>query len=71
MDVPSVACIAALEQTMAAHHELLAGPGRRFLIIEDMHLEHDLTSLRQVRLCPWRVRGMDSGPCSVIGTLAL
>jgi kynurenine formamidase len=68
MDVPSVACIATLEETMPAHHELLAGRGRRFLIIEDMNLEHDLAGLKQVRVCPWRVSGMDSGPCSVIGT---
>jgi arylformamidase len=68
MDVPSVACIASLEETMPAHHELLGGPGRRFLIIEDMNLEQDLAGLRQVRVCPWLVRGMDSGPCSAIGT---
>ncbi len=66
-DVPSVACIASLEQTMPAHHELLGGPGRRFLIIEDMDLDQDLTTLREVRVCPWLVRGMDSGPCSIIG----
>jgi kynurenine formamidase len=69
MDVPSVACIAALEQTMPAHHELLGGAGRRFLIIEDMNLEQDLANLREARVCPWLVRGMDSGPCAVIGVL--
>src|SRR5213075_669305 len=50
MDVPSVACIAHLDQTMAVHHELLGGPGRRFLIIEDMDLDHDLTGLHEVVL---------------------
>jgi kynurenine formamidase len=69
MDVPSVACIAFLEETMTCHNELLSGAGRRFLIIEDMNLEQDLTGLREVRLNPWLVNGMDSGPCSVAGVL--
>jgi hypothetical protein len=34
-----------------------------------MNLEQDLTGLREVRLCPWLVEGMDSGPCSAIGVL--
>jgi hypothetical protein len=54
---------------MAAHHELLGGEGRRFLIIEDMNLEQDLTGLREVRVCPWLVQGMDSGPCAVVGVI--
>jgi arylformamidase len=70
MDVPSVACIAHLAQTMACHNELLDGKNRRFLIIEDMDLEQDLSGLRQVQISPWRVRGMDSGPCSAVGMLA-
>jgi arylformamidase len=70
MDVPSVACIAHLAQTMTCHHELLGGANRRFLIIEDMNLDHDLRGLREVRINPWLVRGMDSGPCSAIGVLA-
>jgi kynurenine formamidase len=69
MDVPSVACIARLEETMPVHHELLQGAERRFLIVEDMNLDYDLQRLIAVQVCPWRVTGMDSGPCSVIGTL--
>jgi arylformamidase len=69
LDVPSLACIACLDETMAAHAELLGGPGRRFLVIEDMDLAADLGMLHRVRLCPWLVRGMDSGPCAVVGTL--
>jgi len=69
LDVPSLACIAALDETMTAHHELLGGEGCRFLVIEDMDLGMDLTNLHAVRLCPWLVTGMDSGPCSVIGVL--
>jgi arylformamidase len=67
MDVPSLACIASLDKTMASHNELLEGKGRRFLVIEDMNLEADLTGLCEVRINPWLVKGMDSGPCSIIG----
>ena len=69
MDVPSLACIATLEETMASHNELLGGVGRRFLVIEDMNLEQDLSGLREVRLNPWLVDGMDSAPCSIVGRL--
>jgi arylformamidase len=67
MDVPSLACIAHLDQTMAAHNELLGGAGCRFLVIEDMDLNHDLNGLDEVRLCPWLVQGMDSSPCNIVG----
>jgi len=67
MDVPSIACIAQLERTMPAHHALLGGAGRRFLIIEDMRLDADLGALRAVFLAPWLVAGVDSAPCAVYG----
>lgn len=70
MDCPSVAVIACLERTMSAHNELLDGPGRRFLIVEEMDLDHDLAGLVEVRIQPWLVAGMDSGPCSIVGVLA-
>ena len=54
---------------MPAHNELLAGDGRRFLIIEEMNLDQDLNALIEVRVNPWLVQGMDSGPCSIIGVL--
>ena len=69
MDVPSLACIAHLDETMAAHNELLGGVGRRFFVIEDMDLAKDLSGLREVRLNPWLVTDMDSGPCSVVGLI--
>ena len=47
----------------------LGGAGRRFLVIEDMDLEQDLSTLCEVRVNPWLVEGMDSGTCSVIGVL--
>lgn len=67
LDVPSVSTIAHLEETMAAHNELLSGAGRRFLIIEDMKLDEDLRDVTEVRVSPWLVLGMDSGPCTVLG----
>ena len=69
MDVPSVATIAHLDETMRCHNVLLEGAGRRFLIIEEMNLDQDLTGLREVRVHPWLVRGMDSGPCTIVGVL--
>jgi len=71
MDVPSVAVIARLDETMGVHNVLMEGDGTRFLIVEDMDLEKDLRALREVRLQPWLVVGMDSGPCSVVGVLEL
>jgi kynurenine formamidase len=69
MDVPSLSCIARLEETMPAHNELLGGADRRFLVVEDMDLHQDLAGLREVWISPWRVEGMDSAPCSVVGLL--
>jgi len=71
MDVPSLACIAELDRTMPAHNVLLGGQGRRFLIIEDMKLDEDLSTLEEVILAPWWIRGLDGGPCMVIGKLKL
>lgn len=67
MDLPSVVCIPRLEETERVHHILLGSGDGRFLIIEEMNLEHDLQGLKEVRLCPWLVVDMDSGPCSVVG----
>jgi arylformamidase len=67
MDVPSVATIAHLDQTMRCHNVLLEGAGRRFIIIEEMQLDTDLKGLREVRVNPWLVKDMDSGPCTIIG----
>jgi len=69
LDVPSLACIAHLEETMAAHNRLLEGGGRRFLVIEDMDLDKELSGLVEVHLQPWLVVGMDSAPCNVVGVI--
>ncbi|HEX3000420.1 MAG TPA: cyclase family protein [Armatimonadota bacterium] len=68
MDVPSLSCIADLDRTMAAHNVLLGGQGRRFLVIEDMKLDEDLSALEEVIVAPWWIRGLDGGPCMVIGS---
>lgn len=69
MDVPSLSCIEYLDETMAAHHVLLEGEGRRFIIIEDMNLEQDLTRLTKVIVAPLMVEGLDGAPVNVIGEL--
>ena len=69
MDVPSLSCIAYLDNTFAAHNLLLTGNGGRFLVIEDMDLEHDLTGLKTVVLAPWLIAGLDGGPATIFGML--
>ena len=67
LDVPSLACIDRLKETMNSHNILFEGENRRFIVIEEMKLDDDLKDLIQVRINPWLVKNMDSGPCSVIG----
>ena len=67
MDVPSLACISALDKTMKAHNVLLAGNNGRFLVIEDMNLDQDLAGLKRVILAPWFIKGLDGGPATVFG----
>ncbi len=69
IDTPSIATIAYLDETMPAHNILLEGNERRFLIIEEMNLDQNLNNLKEVRVNPWMVSGMNSGPCSVIGVM--
>lgn len=67
IDAPSVASIAKLDDTMAVHNILLNAAGRKFLIVEEMKLDVDFCGLSEVRLHPWMVKGMHSGPCTVTG----
>lgn len=67
MDVPSFACIADLDITMQAHNVLLERPDCAFLILEEMNLDNDLSGLVEVRVNPWMVLGMHSGPCTIVG----
>ena len=38
-------------------------------ILSDIAPDEDLSGLREVRVGPWLVCGMDSGPCSIVGQL--
>jgi arylformamidase len=70
MDVPSLSCIEYLDETMEAHHVLLGGEGRRFIVIEDMNLDQDLSGLTTVIVAPLLVDQIDGGPCTVFGELS-
>ena len=69
MDVPSLSCIKYLDRTMKAHNVLLEGEGRRFWVIEDMHLQQDLDGLTAVIVVPWWISGADGGPATILGRL--
>ena len=69
MDVPSLSTIEHLYQTFHAHHALLGGAGRKFIVIEDMNLEQDLSSLNSVFVAPLLVDKIDGCPCTVIGVI--
>ncbi len=69
MDVPSLSCIERLDETMPAHHELLGGEERRFIVVEDMDLDHDLAKLKRVIVAPLLVDDIDGGPVTVFGVL--
>ena len=69
MDVPSLSTIEYLDQTFHAHHALLGGAGRKFIVIEDMNLEQDLSSLNSVFVAPLLVDKIDGCPCTVIGVI--
>jgi hypothetical protein len=69
MDTISFACIAHLEEGMEAHRVLLSPPGSRFLLLEDMNLNFDLSPLRELWIMPWLVEGIDSAPCTIVGLL--
>jgi arylformamidase len=69
LDTISLACMEHLEEGLEAHRVLLRGEGRRFLIVEDMKLEPDLSRLRSVIVLPLFIEGIDSSPCTVMGVI--
>ena len=69
MDVPSLSCIEYLDTTFKAHHALLDGVSRKFLVIEDMNLENDLSNLDSVIVAPLLVNQIDGCPCTIFGLL--
>jgi arylformamidase len=70
MDVPSLSCIAYLEKTMKAHNIILAGNAGRFLVIEDMNLDQDLSQLKKVIVAPWLIKDLDGGPATIFGEIS-
>ena len=66
VDVPSSACIAHLDETMDAHNEFFAkAKTEKFIIIEEMKLDGDLTNISRMIVSPWLFEGMNSGPCVI------
>ncbi|MBF0146936.1 MAG: cyclase family protein [Magnetococcales bacterium] len=45
-------------------------PGRPILLIEDMNLDHPLSTLSQVIVAPLLMQEIDSAPCTIFGRLA-
>ncbi len=70
MDTISFACIAHLQEGMEAHRVLLCSPDSRFLLVEDLKLDYDLSNLKTLELHPWFIAGVDSAPCTAVGIVA-
>ncbi len=65
-DVPSIACIHSLEETMCAHNVFFSeAKVSKFIIIEEMKLFPDIKGIQAVTVSPWLVEGMNSGPCVI------
>lgn len=65
-DVPSIACIHSLDETMKAHNaffEKAATP--HFIIIEEMKLDADLSKVQTMLVSPWLHEDMNCGPCVI------
>ena len=67
MDSPSVASIYRLDETMRVHNGLLCLRNGRFFIVEEMKLARSEQPPDRLMLLPWLVKGMHSGPCTVLG----
>ncbi len=65
-DVPSIACINSLDDTMKAHNVFFEKASLpKFIIIEEMKLDAPLGGLSRIVVSPWLVEGMNSGPCVI------
>lgn len=65
-DVPSIACINSLDETMTAHNEFfLLASLEKFIIIEEMKLDSSLSDIRRMIVSPWLAEDMNSGPCVI------
>jgi len=67
LDSISLASMENLEEGLEAHKILFNIGEKKFLIYEDVNLNHDLSDLKQVIAFPWLIKGIDSAPCSILG----
>lgn len=64
-DTVSLASMMELDEGLRAHQALLVD-GKKFLVLEDLDLDYDLSDITEVIALPLMVRGIDGGPCTVI-----
>ena len=70
MDLPSAPGAQNLDEGIAFHQVVLGkgrSDGQAILIIEDMNIDQDLEGLERVYALPLLIRGLDSGPCTIVG----
>ncbi len=70
MDAISYAAAEHVEEGIEAHLVLLRRSPPVF-IVEDMNLDHDLTTLSSVTITPFLVEGLDSCPCTIVGEIEI
>lgn len=65
-DVPSIACIHCLDETMKAHNAFFEKASTpHFIIIEEMKLDTDLSKVKSMLVSPWLHEDMNCGPCVI------
>ncbi len=65
-DVPSIACISHLDETMAVHNTFFENAQtEKFIIVEEMKLDENCDDISRMTVSPWMVEGMNSGPCVI------
>ncbi|WP_297076773.1 cyclase family protein [uncultured Enterococcus sp.] len=74
MDLPSAGGGQTMEPHGVAFHQTVLGlgreDGRAILLIEDMKLDEDLTNIKRVYALPLLIKGIDSGPCTILAELS-
>ncbi|MCX5782679.1 MAG: cyclase family protein [Elusimicrobia bacterium] len=67
-DCISIASWAHRELGRETHRVLLREyNGKSILVIEDMFLPTNAGKMKEILVSPWRIHGIDSAPCNVIG----
>jgi hypothetical protein len=67
VDVPSIACIAHLDETMSAHHAFFSPPRKRTPVHHRRGDEafRKVDGIARMTVSPWLFEGMNSGPCVI------